>query len=201
MKTFDGAAAARLTRDCFLFCVMVVALSAFKCGSGGGDQQPTTHLPAGLEPSDVQAAASVLRQRIETEDMVKRFKKQDFSSSQIAFAKSRYDSSMTKANAALERIRQDIAASPSSQEETEFRSQAQAAVDDCVVLDSLLETALNPGISPINLHNYVLLNANRLPDSWVTVWKASRKLGAADRQQFLVYLDRELKWKSWGQVK
>ena len=88
MKTFDGAAAARLTRGCFLFCVMVVALSAFKCSSGGGgQQQPTTNLPAGLEPSDVQAAASVLRQRTETEDMVRRFKKQDFNSSQIEFAK------------------------------------------------------------------------------------------------------------------
>ena len=200
MKTLNGAAAVRLISSCFLFCIMVVALSAFKCGRGG-QQQPATNLPAGLEPSDVQAAGLVLRQRTETEDMVSRFKKKDFSSSQIEFAKIRYDRSMAKANEALERIRQDITSSPGSQEEAEFRSLAQAAVDDCVVLDSLLETALNPGISPLNLSNFVLRNANTLPDAWVAVWKASRKLQAADRQQFLVYLDRELKWKRWEAVK
>jgi len=199
MKTLSSAVAVRLTRGCFLFCFLVIALSAFKCGRGG-QQQPTANLPAGLAPSDVQAAGLVLRQRTETEDMVSRFKKKDFSSSQIEFAKIRYDRSMAKANAALDRIRQDITSSPGSEQEAEFRGLAQAAVDDCVVLDSLLETALNPGISALNLSNFVLRNANTLPDAWVAVWKASRKLQAADRQQFLVYLDRELKWKRWEAV-
>ncbi len=198
MKTFDSAATARLTRGCLLYCVMVVALSAFRCP---GHHEPAITLPAGLDPSDMQAADAVLKQRTETEDMVKRFKKQGFSSSQIQFAKNKYDSSLAKVNAALERIKQDISASPGSQEEADFRSQADAAVGDSVVLDSLLETALNPGISPTNLTNYVLLHANTLPDSWVTVWKASRKLSVADRQQFLVYLDQELKWKNWEAIK
>lgn len=197
MKRFNGAFS-RLANAFFLPCVLVFTLAAFKCGSGGKGE---TSVPTGLSPSDVEAATSVLRQRTETEDMVRRFKKQNFTPAQVEFAQSKYESALTKVNAALERIRQDIGGSPSSLEEADFRKQADDAVGDSVIVDSLLETALRPGVSPLDLQNYVLLNANKLPDAWVAVWKASRSLSPADKQLFLTYLDKELKWKMWQAVK
>jgi hypothetical protein len=197
--SLKGIAVPRLAKCCFLLCVMAFTMAPSRCGGGG--QGHMSNLPPGLTQSDLQAAAAVLRQRTETEDMVRRFKKGGFNADQIEFVMSKYDGPLAKTNATVERIRQDIEAAPTAQDESAFRTQASDAVGDCVVLDSLLETALRPGIPPTQLGNYVLLNANSLPDSWVAVWKASRRLSPADKQQFLAYLDKELKWKTWQAIK
>lgn len=197
--SLNGIAFPLIARCCLMLCAMAFTMAPAKCGGGGG-AGPATTLPPGLEQSDLTAAAAVLRQRTETEDMVRQFKRGSFDAHQIEFVMSKYDGPMTKANALLDRIGKDIDATPTAQDEDAFKHQATDAVGDCVVLDSLLETALHPGISPLNLSNYVLRNANSLPGWWVDVWKASRKLGPAEKQQFLVYLDRELKWKTWQAI-
>lgn len=184
-----------------MLCVMVLTMAPSKCGHGGGSGTvPAMTLPPGLTQSDLTAAAAVLRQRTESEDMAKQFKHGNFSANQTEFVVSKYEPALTKTNALLDRIRQDIDASPTEQDEAAFKEQARDDVGACVVLDSLLETALHPGISPLNLGNYVLRNANTLPDSWVAVWKASRRLSTAEKQQFLAYVDGELKWKTWQAI-
>jgi len=178
-----------------LCCILILTLAPSQC-----NKKTSPPSQPDLPPSMLSSANEMLEQHDETEGFVKRFKGGSFSPQQIEFVQGKYETTRSKINPELDRIRQDIDKTTSDQEETDFREQAKAAVDENVVLSSLLETAVT-GASPNNLNNFVIRHVNSLPGSWVSVWKMSQGLNPTQKQQFLQFLNKRLKWKTWEEIK
>ena len=141
----------------------------------------------------------IIKQADETQDFVARFKGKasSFTPQQMEYATDKYERIVTKVNPLVDLIKQNVTSVPSLSE-TEFKDQAKAVVDTNIAFSTLAENAI---YNTQNFNNFVLKNANALPDAWTKVWKAVPALSPQQQQQLFTFLDSRIKYKSWDAIK
>ena len=160
---------------------------------------PTTTSAPNIGTDAAQAFGMVVSQADETEDFVARFKGKagSFTPQQVEFAKAKYEQTMSQINPVVDLIKQNASGAASISEE-EFRSKAKSAIDTNVVLNTLMEKAVG---NTNDFNNFVLTNANALPDAWTKVWTTVPTLTEPQRQEFFAFLDVRIHYRAWDTIK
>jgi len=181
-------------RSLALPVVLVLLLFSSKC-----DHPPQTTPPPDIGADAKNALQMVLKQSEESQDFVARFKGKasTYTPQQIEFAQEKYGQTMTAVNSVVDEIKKAMTGSTTLSAD-EFKTKAKAAVDSNVTLNTLMEKAVD---NATTFDNFVLTNANTLPDSWTTLWRTAPSLSQAQKQQFESFLESNIRYKSWDVIK
>jgi hypothetical protein len=141
----------------------------------------------------------VTLQADESQDFVARFKGKEnsFGSGQINLAKGKYSQALTEVNSTVDELKQAIAGT-STLNEDGFKTKARSAVDANVLLNTLMENAV---FGTVGQHNFLIHNANTLPDAWTKLRNIGPTLPAEQKQEFVGFLDSRIRFKSWDLIK
>jgi hypothetical protein len=181
-------------RSFLLPVFLFFAILSPKCAHNKPPQLPSPTI--GVEQT--QALNMLTKQTDETADFVGHVKaKAGITQQQIEYASDKYGRILTKVNPLVDLIKQNTTSVPNLTE-SEFRDRAKAAVDTNVEFDTLMETAIYNTQNP---NNFVLMNANTLPDAWTKIWKAVPALTPQQQQQLFTFLDSRIKYKAWDAIK
>jgi len=173
---------------------LVLLLFAQKC-----DHPPKTTPPPDIGAQAMQALQIVSKQSEESQTFVGRFKGKSntFTPQQIEFAQDKYSQTLAAVNSLVDEIKNAAIGSPTLTDD-EFKSKAKVAVDSNVTLNTLMEQAVD---NTSSFDNFVLTNANKLPDSWITLWRVAPSLSQPQKQQLVNFLDSSIRYKSWDGIK
>ena len=173
---------------------LVLLLFSQKC-----DHPPKTTPPPDVGAQATQALQMIFSQSQESQNFVGRFKgkSNSFTPQQIEFAQDKYAQTLTAVNSLVDEIKSAATGSPTLTDD-KFMSKAKDAIDSNVALNTLMEQAVD---NTTNFDNFVLMNANKLPDSWTTLWRAAPSLSQQQKQQLQTFLESSIRYKSWDVIK
>jgi hypothetical protein len=182
-------------RSVALQVCLALLLMTSKCSKPA----PVTQPPPDIGVEAGQALQMVLTQSETTQDFVARFKGKlnTFTPAQVNFARNKYVETATEVNSVVDELKK-VTAGTSTLPEDVFKNQATSAVGTNVVFSTLMVQAVNNSTS---LNNFVLLNNNKLPDSWTTLFRIAPSLSAQQKEQFAAFLDSSIRFKSWEVIK